>query len=283
MHTLTVSGLALDRARALSTLLEETVDPAPLAVTLLSENEADTLWRLEALYDTPPADSALESAIAGAEWTLDALPERDWVAESLKDLKPVAAGRFFVHGHHDRDKRPAGRIGIEIEAGLAFGTGHHATTLGCLLALDAILKRETPAPALDVGCGSGVLALAYARATKYPVIASDIDPVAVEQTVENARINGVGALVRARHATGLDDAVIRGAGPYGLIMANILARPLAALAGDMAALLGPGGHLVLSGLTVDQEAQVLGPYRALGLALRTRYRIDRWATLVLAG
>jgi ribosomal protein L11 methyltransferase len=209
------------------------------------------------------------------------LPQRDWVRQSLEGLAPVAAGRFFLHGAHDRARRRAGGLSLEIDAGTAFGTGHHGTTEGCLVALDRLLKRRTPRRILDVGCGTGVLAIAAARATLRPALASDIDPEAVRVTLENARLNGVKPRIRSVVAAGLGHPVIAAGAPYDLIFANILARPLVALATGLARVLAPGGHLILSGLTLDQSRWIEATYRARGLALAARIRRGNWVSLVL--
>jgi ribosomal protein L11 methyltransferase len=208
------------------------------------------------------------------------LPEIDWVRRSLEGLSPVVAGRFYLHGAHDRAHRRSGGISLEIDAGTAFGTGHHATTMGCLLALDDILKHKAPRQILDVGCGTGVLAIATAKALRRAVLANDIDPVATSVTRLNARANDVAPLVTAITAPGLKHRRIAAAAPFDLIFANILALPLVTLAGGLSATLAPGGTLVLSGLTHDQEALVRAAYRNRALIPRPPRRIGNWSTLV---
>jgi ribosomal protein L11 methyltransferase len=206
----------------------------------------------------------------------------NWVKESLADLKPVEAGRFVVHGAHDRARIAPNQIGIEIEAALAFGTGHHGTTRGCLLALDTICKARSRTPIdriLDLGTGSGVLAIAAARALRRPVLATDIDPQAVHAALINARRNGVGALVDVRHADGV--VGLRGGAPFDLVFANILLKPLqrfaAALTQQLAA---PGGRVILSGILPEQAAAVIAAYHRL--TLLRRLDLDGWTTLVFA-
>jgi ribosomal protein L11 methyltransferase len=206
----------------------------------------------------------------------------DWVKHSLEGLAPVVAERFFLHGSHDRERRRNGGVSIEIDAGTAFGTGHHGTTAGCLLALDAILKRGKPKHILDLGCGTGVLAIAAAQATKRKTLATDIDPEAVRVTRLNAALNDVGPLVNGVTAPGLKHRRIANTAPYDLIFANILARPLISLAQGLASVLAPGGNLILSGLTLDQVRWVSASYRNRGLVCRQTLILGSWATLTLS-
>jgi len=211
-----------------------------------------------------------------------AVAARDWVAQSLEGLAPVAAGRFLIHGAHDRHRVPPNRIGIEIEAALAFGTGHHGTTLGCLMALDRILNRRRPRRTLDVGCGTGVLAIAAARGTRRPVLAGDIDPVSVRVARNNARLNRADALVKIIHANGLSDRRVQAHGPFDLVFANILLGPLKQLANPIRRVAAPGASVVVSGLLSSQANAALAAYRGLGLVLERRIPLDGWVTLVLA-
>jgi len=211
----------------------------------------------------------------------EVLPDIDWVARSLEGLQPVRAGRAFVHGSHDRDRLRVGDIGIEIEAGLAFGTGHHGTTAGCLEMLQQVVRRERPRHALDLGTGSAVLAIALARIAHIPVLATDIDPVAVRVAKANVTLNGVAALVRTACAAGFHHPVFRRAGPFDLIVANILARPLMQLAPAMAAHVVPGGSLVLSGILDSQRDAVVAAYAGQKFRhVRTLHR-EGWVTLYL--
>lgn len=208
------------------------------------------------------------------------LPETDWVAKSLEGLPPVRAGRFFVHGGHDRERRHANDIAIEIEAGQAFGTGHHGTTAGCLAAIDRLVRTRPIDRALDVGTGSGVLAIAIAKSAKATVLASDIDPVAIRVARENIRLNGVAGYVSAVVAGDLTRRCFKASGPYDLIVANILAEPLMALAPQISGCLAPSGDLVLSGLLPEQRARVVAAYRGLGLPLSRSTVRDGWLTLL---
>jgi ribosomal protein L11 methyltransferase len=209
------------------------------------------------------------------------VPDLDWVALSLEGLKPVRAGRFFVHGAHDRQKRRSGDLAIEIEAGLAFGTGHHGTTAGCLQVLEEVARRERPRNALDLGTGSAVLAIALAKFSHIPVLATDIDPVATRVASDNVRLNGVSALVKTATAPGFHHPVFSARGPFDLIVANILAKPLMRLAPQMARHLTPGGSIVLSGILERQRNAVLAAYAGQKFRhVRTLAR-DGWVTLHL--
>ena len=245
-------------------------------------------WTVEIHFDGAPDEIKIRDlvqAIAGdaaaAKLSFETIASRDWVASSLAGLKPVRAGRFVVHGAHDRAAIPARCLGIEIEAALAFGTGHHGTTRGCLLALDRILRARRPRRVLDVGTGTGVLAIAAAKAQRRHVLASDLDARAVAVANENARINRVAPLIEVLHAPGLEARRVRERAPYDLVFANILLAPLRRLAASMAKLLAPRARVVLSGLLAAQANAALAAYRAQGLVLERRSVLDGWATLVL--
>jgi ribosomal protein L11 methyltransferase len=234
-------------------------------------------------------------ADSAARLTFETVAANDWVAASLARLKPVEAGSFTVHGAHDRARLAPNRIGIEIEAALAFGTGHHGTTRGCLLALDGLLKlqsrRELSAylplkgegmkRILDIGTGTGVLAIAAAKALRAPVLASDIDAEAVAVARENVRLNGAAPLVRCLCARGLTAPDFRAQAPFDLVFANILLAPLTRLAGPLRPLLASGAHVILSGLLANQENAALAAYRPHGLRLVRRIPLDEWVTLIL--
>ena len=221
------------------------------------------------------------SADIAAGIAFDTIEARDWVKASLEDLVPVPAGRFVVHGQHDRERVAPNKIGIEIEAALAFGTGHHGTTRGCLLLLDHVLKAWRPRRVLDLGTGTGVLAIAAARALHEAVLASDIDPPSVQVARENARLNGSGHLVRAVRATGFSAPQFAAAAPFDLVLANILANPLRQLAAPMARHLSPSAMVILSGLLTHQTPGVIAAYRARGLVPVRHLRIEGWSSLLL--
>jgi ribosomal protein L11 methyltransferase len=241
---------------------------------------------VELHFEAAPDEAAVRGLIAqaggnAAELIFETVAQRDWVAASLAELKPVAAGRFTVHGAHDRARLAPNRLGIEIEAALAFGTGHHGTTRGCLLALDALLKKRRPRRILDIGTGTGVLAIAAAKALRRPTLASDIDREAVTIARDNARLNGVAPLVECIWARGLMGRQFQARAPFDVVLANILLAPLTRLARPMRRLLAPGATVVLSGLLARQENAALAAYRAHGLKLVRRIPLGEWVTLIL--
>ncbi len=274
-------------ARRVADFLAENFDPAEVAVA--NFEQPDGTWAIE-LYAgeafDPERIRELVVVAAGEEMaaqvTFHAIAETDWVAASLEGLAPVRVGNFIVHGSHDRARVPVNAIGIEIEAALAFGTGHHGTTQGCLAAIADMSKRGRPRRILDVGTGTGVLAIAAARQFRRPVVASDLDWVAVRTAGENAAANGAKAFITMHLAAGVDARVIRAAAPYDLILANILLPPLKRLARPVRPLLAPGGWLVLSGLLPSHANAALAAYRAQGLKLVRRRDIEGWTSLILS-
>lgn len=235
---------------------------------------------IEALYSEAP-DSLLLSNVVGREVQVAPLPDQDWIKLSQEGLPPVRAGRFFVYGAHDHGRVPCGTIPMRIEAGLAFGTGHHETTALCLAVLSDLAKRGRFQRVADIGCGTGLLAIGAAKLWKQSVIASDIDPVAVEVARENARANAVAPLLRTAVADGLIHPAIAAEAPFDLLFANILAGPLTRLAPQIAAALTPRGMAVLSGLFRWQENLVASFYRPHGLVLRDVRRAGPWSALLL--
>ena len=211
----------------------------------------------------------------------DVVEPKDWVKATLEDLIPVHAGRFIVHGQHDRAKVAPNKIGIEIEAALAFGTGHHGTTRGCLVLLGHILKAHRPRRVLDLGTGTGVLAIAAAKALRDHVLASDIDALSVKVAAENARLNGVGPWVEVAWGSGFSAPRLRQRKPFDLVLANILANPLRQMATPMSAHLAGGARVILSGLLSAQAQSVIAAYRARGLVLERQIIIDGWSSLLL--
>ena len=283
-HT-TLARLACDEATA-RRVADRLADSFAAAAAAF---EGPDGWSVEAHFAGAPDEAAVRACVAaaagedaGAALGFETLAATDWIAESLRGLKPVLAGRFTVHGAHDRAAVAPNRLGIEIEAALAFGTGHHGTTRGCLLALDRIVKAHQPRRALDIGTGTGVLAIAAAKALRRPVLASDIDKEAVAIARANARLNGAAPWVTCLHAAGLTDRRIHARAPFGLVFANILLPPLKRLAGPLARLMAPNARVILSGLLATQENAALAAYRAHGLRLVRRIPLDEWVTLVLA-
>ncbi len=291
-HTVTTVlklSTTVGRARAITELLGEVLDPGETAVSAfeIDDEAEESPWFVEVFFASPPDEDAIRNLIgpivgedlSGAVFT--AVEARDWVKASLDGLKPVRAGRFMVHGSHDRDAVRANDIAIEIEAGLAFGTGHHGTTAGCLLAIHDELKRRRPARVLDIGTGTGLLALAVAKRLKQRVVAGDIDAVAVEVTRENAALNHAPGLLDLYVAPGVRHAKAGRWQHFDLVIANILQRPLMRLARDVSLVLKPSGTLVLSGLLLRDVPGVLAAYGMQGWKLSARSAREGWATLVL--
>ena len=243
-------------------------------------------WQVSALSEQRPQRRRLAAALAALpgrrfEFSLSLLAAEDWVKRALASHQPVRAGRFRIRGSHHPVASDDAVTDLVIDLGPAFGTGGHASTLGCLLALDGLAGGQHFSRPLDLGCGSGILALAMARTWARPVLAVDIDAGAVAIARDNADLNGVGGLVRCLNADGFGHAEVRRGAPYDLIVANILAQPLKALAADLAAHLGRRASVVLSGLLQRQEGGVIAAYLRAGLSLRRRYRLEGWSTLVL--
>ena len=267
-------------------LAMERMDPEPTGVGVFEIEDGSGLWEVGGYFLEPPDQVMLEvlaTAFGAKPFALSELPEVDWVAHVRRELSPVDAGRFFVYGSHDADKVPAGRVPLQIEATVAFGTGHHGTTLGCLLAFDRLLTAgERPAKVADIGCGTAVLAMAAAATLPDAlVIASDIDRVAVDVAEANVAINGLEGRVECLEAAGLQHRRLAAAAPYDLIFANILKGPLIELAPSISAHLAPGGRAILSGLLVVQAEAVTEAYVAAGLCLQSRDDLGEWSTLVL--
>jgi ribosomal protein L11 methyltransferase len=280
--TLTLPSQSLDLALALADAIEEHIGLDALAVSVNETDEARALWNTVAYFvnEASAVSARLVLNIDGG--SIEAVPDVDWVRRSLEGLAPVAAGRFFLHGSHDSERRRCGGHSLEIDAGTAFGTGHHGTTAGCLIILDNLLKARKFHRVFDLGCGTGVLAIAAAKATGVRVLASDIDAEAVRVTRDNARLNNLHSKVLGVTAAGLHHPAIRHAAQFDLIFANILARPLVALAQGINQLLLPGGVVVLSGLTRDQLRWVSAAYKVRGLIPLSIVRIDNWVALAMA-
>lgn len=263
----------------------EDLYPTPLSVSFFEAGK--TAWSLDVLYEAEVDLPAFKTALVAFEDRLGALelhqgplPEENWVLKSLEGLKPIDAGRFFVHGSHDAHLVPPGKIPILIEAGEAFGTGHHGTTEGCLDALSQLAGSYRPDRVLDLGTGSGILAIGAAKLWHTRVVATDIDPVAVKVAHENAMANGVQTQVRTVVAAGTNDAAIHAGAPYDIVIANILAGPLRQLAGDITGVLAPGGFLILSGILAEQAPRVAAVYASHHTPSQARLTYGEWVTLI---
>jgi ribosomal protein L11 methyltransferase len=269
-------------AKRVAGLLEGMVaDESALAIVETGSGR----WAIELYVADGDGVSRKLAGMLGRElaekFSLATVAEKDWVAASLAGLEPVRAGRFVVHGAHNRAAVGANQIGIEIEAALAFGTGHHGTTRGCLAAIERIAKVRRPRRILDVGTGTGVLAIAAARAFRRPVVAGDFDPVAVTTARANMRANRAGSFVRVARASGVNAPLIRAGAPYDLVLANILLPVLQRLAAPLRLLLAPGATVVLSGLLPAHGNAALAAFRAQALVLARRETIEGWTTLTL--
>jgi len=249
--------------------------------SILEEDEDKGIWRIDAFPTTQDESDGLIAVLAGydVKVTTEVLADADWLAMALSGLPPVRAGRFFVYGMHDRGRLPASTVNLRIEAGAAFGTGHHGTTVGCLQAYDRLIKARSFKKVLDVGAGTGLLAIAAARTGSKLAVGTDIDRPSVRIARENAKVNQANA--RFVHASGLGHKLVAQNAPYDLVFANILARPLISLVQDIKRALVPGGTVILSGLLRTQERMVKAAYLSRGFRVKTRIHRDAWATLVL--
>jgi len=272
------------QAEALGEALEA-LEPAPTGVGVFEVEDGKGIWEVGGYFLDAPDDidlALLSAAFGAGPFVVSEVPDQDWVAKVRRELPPVEAGRFFVYGSHDAALLPEGRIGLLIEAAMAFGTGHHGTTLGCLRAYDRLLDDgQRLDNVLDLGCGTAVLAMSAARMGAAHVLASDIDPVAVEVALANVKANGLVGRVSCVESIGFDSPVLRAGAPFDLIFANILKGPLIELAPDMAAHLAPGGRAILSGLLVEQADEIVEVYQGQGLALETREDLGEWSALTL--
>lgn len=281
MHRARIIVYDVGAARSISGLIEESVTHSPLAVSLFEAPSNG--WIVDAYYEDAIEPATITGIIGtDARVAVEAVPDENWVAVSQAGLPPVAAGRFLVHGSHDRAIGCKHRNAIEIDAGEAFGTAHHATTLGCLLAIDRLARQRNFQRVLDLGCGSGVLAIAVGRVLPVAMItASDFDPEAVRVARENVHKNALGARINLVAALGLEHPLLRRRAPFDLVVANILAEPLIRLAQRLAKAVQPRGIVVLSGILQSQAAAVLAAYTAAGFARIRADRLNGWVILTL--
>lgn len=273
-----------DPAEALGLAMEDLI-PEPTGIGVFEIEDGSGLWEVGGYFTEAPdqAGLALLAVAYGAKpFTVSELPETDWVAKVKRELTPVSAGRFFVYGSHDADKVPEGAEALLIEAAMAFGTGHHGTTQGCLRALDRLANDgKVCKNVIDVGCGTAVLAMGAARIWPNPVLASDIDEVAVEVAEANVRVNDLDGRAVCLEAAGFENPEIKAKAPFDLVFANILKGPLIDLAPDMATYLADGGYAILSGILNEQADEVIAVYARNGINLINREEIGEWTTLTL--
>ncbi|MEM9783949.1 MAG: 50S ribosomal protein L11 methyltransferase [Pseudomonadota bacterium] len=276
-------------AQALAAQMEALLSPSPTGIGCFEIEDDSGRWEVGGYFTEKPDEVALAILAALHEarpFAVSKLNDRDWVAKVQRELHPIHAGRFTVHGAHDIDTVPGHRVSLVIEAAMAFGTGHHASTQGCLWLLDHLARRGWPAGrrprrAIDIGSGTGVLAIAAAKIWRARVVAGDIDPVAVSTTRANVAVNGVSGLVQVMQASGFRHPIVRREAPYDLVLANILAAPLRRMAPDIARHLVPGGYAVLSGLLRSQAPTVMASFAAFGFARVSERRIGEWSALLL--
>jgi len=274
------------KARGVADLLTESFDNNHVAIAAFEAD--DGTWSVSAHFAQAPDEAFVRSLVAhavdadaAAALVFETVEARDWVRASLDALAPVSAGRFVVHGSHDRARIRANQTGIEIEAALAFGTGHHGTTRGCLMLLNEVLRRSRPGSVLDLGTGTGVLAIAAAKALRRNILATDIDPRAVQVARDNARLNGVVNLIEAVCAVGMSAPAFKARAPFDLVLANILANPLRRLAPQIAAHLAPRATVILSGILPEQLRSVVASYRGQGLELVKTIELEGWSSVLL--
>lgn len=273
-----------DAAEALGAAMER-LDPEPAGVGVFEIEDGSGLWEVGGFFDGPPDATSLAllaAAFGASPFVVSEIPDEDWVAKVRRELAPVRAGRFFVYGAHDAASVPADAVPLLIEASMAFGTGHHGTTRGCLLAFEALLSAGVrPAKVADVGAGTAVLAMAAALAGAETIVAGDIDAVAVDVARANLAANGLEGRVTCVEAAGFGHAAFAAVTPADLVFANILKGPLIELAPEIAARVAPGGHVILSGLLREQRDEIVSVYSGFGFNHLANHDIGDWACLTL--
>ena len=263
----------------------EKLDPAPSGVGVFELEDGSGEWEVGAYFQDKPDDISiliLENAFKADGFVISEIPETDWVTKVKRELSPVEAGQFFIFGKHDSEKLPKDRVGLLIEASMAFGTGHHGTTKGCLLALDKLIARDKKIDeVIDIGCGTAVLAMAVAKVSSSKIIASDVDQVAVEVALANLKANKLENRIACIQATGFEDMQIRSNAPFDLVFANILKPTLLDLAPCIRRYLKSGGHAIISGILDLQAIEIIEVYRQNDLEVPDRIDIGEWVTLTL--
>ena len=271
-------------AEALGAALEA-VTPEPIGIGVFEIEDGSGLWEVGSYFTKAPDSVQLDllAAVHGAKpFTVSEVPDKDWVAEVKRELAPIQAGRFFLYGSHDADRVPKDCVPLLIEAAMAFGTGHHGTTKGCLLEFDKLLTEgHAKGPVLDLGCGTAVLAMAAAKVMTGPILASDIDDVATDTARANLMVNGLDDGVDVVTAAGLNDPKLREKTPYGLIFANILKGPLIELAPEISTVMGDSGHLILSGILSEQREETVNSYRNQRFNVINETQIDDWLAITM--
>ena len=273
-----------EQAEGLGVALEK-LNPPPMGVGVFELEDGSGEWEVGAYFHDRPDEISiliLENAFKADAFAISEIPETDWVTKVKRELSPVEAGQFFVFGKHDAHKLPKDRVGLLIEASMAFGTGHHGTTKGCLLALDKLVATGKKIDeVIDIGCGTAVLAMAVGKVSSSRIIASDVDQVAVEVALANLRANNLENRIACLQATGFEDTKIRSNAPFDLIFANILKPPLLDLAPCIRRYLKSGGHAIISGILDLQAIEIIEAYRQNDLEVQDRIDIGEWVTLTL--
>jgi len=272
------------RAEGLGLALEK-LYPAPSGVGVFELEDGSGEWEVGAYFTEQPDEISLlllQNAFDVAGFVVSEIPEIDWVAKVKRELSPVEAGRFFVCGKHDLERKPSDRVGLLIEASMAFGTGHHGTTKGCLLALDKIFEHtKIIKNVIDIGCGTAVLAMAVGKISSAKIMASDVDPIAVQVALANLKANNLENRINCIEAMGFDDFRIKSRAPYDLIFANILKRPLIDLAPDVRSHMSSGGQAIISGILYEQAEEIIDVYQQNDLLVSDRINIGEWVTLTV--